>query len=50
VVRDAVRATGASAVVSHVLSYGGVWAATETGVRNVVVTTTAWRGCRATSR
>ncbi len=41
VVRDAVRATGASAVVSHVLSYGGVWAATETGVRNVVVTTTA---------
>jgi UDP:flavonoid glycosyltransferase YjiC (YdhE family) len=41
VVRDAVRATSASAVVSHVLSYGGVWAATETGVRNVVVTTTA---------
>src|SRR5512143_325853 len=41
VVRDAVRAVGATAVVSHVLSYGGIWAATETGARNVVVTTTA---------
>ena len=41
VVCDTVRATGAVAVVSHVLSYGGIWAATETGVGNVVVTTTA---------
>ena len=41
VVRDAVCAVGATAVVSHVLSYGSIWAATETGVRNVVVTTTA---------
>jgi UDP:flavonoid glycosyltransferase YjiC (YdhE family) len=43
-VRDAVRAAGATAVVSHVMSYGSIWAALETGVRNVVVTTTcsAW--------
>ena len=43
-VRDAVRDVGATAVVSHVLSYGSIWAALETGVRNVVVTTTssAW--------
>jgi rhamnosyltransferase subunit B len=41
VVRDTVRDVGATAVVSHVLSYGGVWAAAATGVRNVVVTTTA---------
>ncbi len=44
VVRDTVREVGATAVVSHVLSYGAVWAAVTTGVRNVVVTTTssAW--------
>ncbi len=41
VVRDTVRGVGATAVVSHVLSYGGIWAAVRTGVRNVVVTTTA---------
>jgi UDP:flavonoid glycosyltransferase YjiC (YdhE family) len=41
VVRDVVREVGATAVVSHVLSYGGIWAATAAGVRNVVVTTTA---------
>ncbi len=44
VVRDTVREVGATAVVSHVLSLGGIWAAVRTGVRNVVVTTTssAW--------
>jgi rhamnosyltransferase subunit B len=44
VVRDTVQSVGATAVVSHVLSFGGVWAAVKTGVRNVVVTTTtsAW--------
>ena len=44
VVRDTVREVGATAVVSHVLSFGGIWAAAETAVRNVVVTTTssAW--------
>jgi len=44
VVRDTVHEVGATAVVSHVLSYGGAWAAAKTGVRNVVVTTTtsAW--------
>ena len=44
VVRDTVHEVGATAVVSHVLSFGGVWAAAKTGVRNVVVTTTssAW--------
>ena len=33
VVRDTVRDVGATAVVSHVLSYGGIWAAATTGVR-----------------
>jgi rhamnosyltransferase subunit B len=44
VVRDTVREVGATAVVSHLLSYGGVWAAAETGVRSAVVTTStsAW--------
>ena len=44
VVRDTVREVGATAVVSHLLSYGGIWAAARTGVRDVVVTTTpaAW--------
>jgi rhamnosyltransferase subunit B len=44
VVRDSVSEVGATAVVSHVMSYGGVWAAAQTGVRNVVVTTSssAW--------
>jgi rhamnosyltransferase subunit B len=44
VVRDTVDQVGATAVVSHVLSFGGVWAAAKTGARNVVVTTTpsAW--------
>lgn len=41
VVRDTVHEVGATAVVSHGLSFGGVWAAAKTGVRNVVVTTTA---------
>ena len=42
VVRDAVGATGASAVVSHVLSYGGVWAGDrDRGPELTVVTTTA---------
>ncbi|HVN86516.1 MAG TPA: glycosyltransferase [Candidatus Binatia bacterium] len=41
VVRETVRRVGATAVVSHVLSYGGVWAAVNAGVRNVVVTTSA---------
>ncbi len=43
-VRAAVRAVRASAVVSHVLAYGGIWGAVDAGVRNVVVTTTssAW--------
>ncbi len=40
-VRDAVRDVGATAVVSHVLAFGGVWAAAETGVRKIVVTTTS---------
>ena len=39
IVRDTVHEVGATAVVSHLLSYGGVWAAAKTGVRNVVVTT-----------
>ncbi len=44
VVRDTVDEVGATAVVSHVLSFGGVWAAAKTAVRNVIVTTTssAW--------
>jgi rhamnosyltransferase subunit B len=44
VVRDTVHDVGATAVVSHVLSFGGIWAAAKAGVRNVVVTTTssAW--------
>ncbi len=44
VVRDTVHEVGATAVVSHVMSYGGVWAAVKAGVRNVVVTTSssAW--------
>ena len=43
-VRETVREVGATAVVSHVLSCGSIWAALETGARNVVVTTScsAW--------
>jgi len=40
VVRDTVQQVGASAVVSHVLGFGGMWAAAQTGVRNVTVSTT----------
>lgn len=44
VVLATVREVGATAVVSHVLSYGGAWSAAATGVRSVIVTTTssAW--------
>ena len=44
VVRDTVHEVGATVVVSHLLSYGGAWAAAKTGARHVVVTTTssAW--------
>jgi rhamnosyltransferase subunit B len=44
IVCDTVHEVGATAVVSHVLSFGGVWAAVKAGVRNVVVTTSssAW--------
>ena len=40
----AVRDGGARIVVSHLLSYGGAWAAAQTGARSVAVTTTstAW--------
>ena len=40
VVRETVQQVGATAVVSHVLSFGGVWAAVHAGARNVIVTTT----------
>ena len=40
VVRDTAHQVGATAVVSHVLSFGGAWAAAHTGARNVLVTTT----------
>ncbi len=36
---DAVRRLGAAVVVSHVLSYGGAWAAIGAGIPSVVVTT-----------
>lgn len=41
VVCDVVRSVGATAVVSHLLSYGGAWAAAKTGVGSVVVNTSA---------
>jgi rhamnosyltransferase subunit B len=43
-VRDTVRKISAKVVVSHVISYGGAWAAAETGVASVIVTTapSAW--------
>jgi rhamnosyltransferase subunit B len=37
---DAVRSRGATVVVSHVLSYGGAWAARAAGARSAVVATT----------
>jgi rhamnosyltransferase subunit B len=40
VVRETVQQLGATVVVSHVLSFAGVWAAAHTGARNVLVTTT----------
>ena len=44
IVRDTVYEVGATSVVSHFVSYGGAWAAAETGVRSVIVTTSssAW--------
>src|SRR5215469_636653 len=44
IVRDTVYEVGATSVVSHFASYGGAWAAAETGVRSVIVTTSssAW--------
>jgi rhamnosyltransferase subunit B len=44
VVRDTVRSVAAATVVSHVISAAGAWAAAETGVRSVLLTTTtaAW--------
>jgi rhamnosyltransferase subunit B len=39
VVRDTIRATGATVVVAHLASFGGAWAAAATGVRSVTVTT-----------
>src|SRR5215470_12399473 len=44
VVRDTIRAVEATAVVSHVLSFAGAWAAAQTGVPSVLVTTSpsAW--------
>lgn len=44
VVRDTIRAVGAAAVVSHVATPAGSWAAAEAGVPSVLVTTTtaAW--------
>ncbi len=44
IVRDTVYDVGATSVVSHFVSYGGAWAAAETGVRSVIVTTSssAW--------
>ena len=44
IVRDTIYEVGATAVVSHFASYGGAWAAAETGVRSVIVTTSssAW--------
>jgi rhamnosyltransferase subunit B len=41
IVRDTVQEAGATAVVSHFVSYGGAWAAKATGVRSVIVTTSA---------
>jgi rhamnosyltransferase subunit B len=43
-VRDTVRKLSAKVVVSHFISYGGAWAAAETGVLSVTVTTSpsAW--------
>jgi rhamnosyltransferase subunit B len=40
VVRETIQETGATVVVSHVLAFGGAWAAAHTGARNVLVTTT----------
>src|SRR5271154_4358547 len=44
IVRDTVYEVGATSVVSHFVSYGGAWAAAQTRVRSVVVTTSpsAW--------
>ena len=44
IVRDTIHEVGATSVVSHFASYGGAWAAAETGVRSVIVTTSpsAW--------
>src|SRR5215831_15733130 len=44
IIRDTVREVGASAVVSHLACFGGSWAAAETKVRSVSVTTSssAW--------
>lgn len=41
VVLDTLSHTGATAVVSHVLGYGGAWAAAKAGVRSVIVSTTS---------
>src|SRR5215470_6477446 len=40
VVRDTAREVGAPVVVSHVLSFGGAWAAARCGVRSAIVSTT----------
>jgi UDP:flavonoid glycosyltransferase YjiC (YdhE family) len=44
IVRDTIYEVGATSVVSHFASYGGAWAAAETRVRSVIVTTSssAW--------
>ncbi len=41
VVVDTVRDVGATVVVSHMLSYGGAWAAATTGVRSVLASTSS---------
>ena len=41
VVRDTVHEVGATAVVSHLLSYGGSWAAAQNQVRSAIVTTSS---------
>ena len=41
VVRATVHDVGATVVVSHIGSYGGAWAAAQTGARSVIVATSA---------